>query len=170
MVEVAGDEGSRRRLPLWMQGKASKPGDDGDKNDNVQEDGDGLVSGNSKPKKQSKKAALPQEKGKTSSGVFCSAKKKTISVRLRNGKDSKIPSPIDDDKELTPEDLLSIAEEYVKADKDVVMQDLSIKECEFGSRTGDPAQDMLDLFLGPFLKKTVEEKTTEFHEGSDIFQ
>ena len=37
------------------------------------------------------------------------------------------------------------------------------------SRTEDPAQDMLDLFLGPFLKKTVEEKRTEFIMRDLIF-
>ncbi|XVE91791.1 hypothetical protein REPUB_Repub01dG0042100 [Reevesia pubescens] len=243
MVEVTGDEGTRRRLPLWMQGKASMPGDVGDKDDKVQKKGDELVSGNSKPKKNSKKAVLPQEKGETKrtkrkvsqqDDAPCEVetalpnkmiiglqekkvressvrrKRKATSVRLRSGKDSKIPSPVDDDEELTPEDLLSIAEEYVKADKEVVPQELSIKECEFGRqlstttssktesksslialdgnqispshestydstqslkgekyfsstiRTGDPAQDMLDLFLGPLLKKTVEEKRTEF--------
>ncbi|XP_022776594.1 uncharacterized protein LOC111318169 isoform X2 [Durio zibethinus] len=241
MVEVGGDEGTRRRLPLWMQGIASKPANDRDKNDKVQEDRDGLVCGNSKPIKQSKKAALPQEKGETQRrkrkiirqdaacdvesaspkkmsislkekqvlGSSLQRKRKASCVRLRSGKDSKIPSPVEDDNELTPEDLLSIAEEYVKADKDVVLEELSIRECEFGrqlsttassktesesslialdgnrrspalktthdstqspkneknlintSRTEDPAQDMLDLFLGPLLKKT-EEKRTEF--------
>ncbi|KAK6252094.1 hypothetical protein QUC31_013814 [Theobroma cacao] len=239
MVEVGGGEGTRRRLPLWMQGKASKP-DGGDKSSGIQEDGDGLVSGNSKPKKQPKKAVLPSENGETkkrrrkisqqdetcdvetashkkmSIGLqekqvresSLQRKRKATTGRLRSGKDSKIPSPSDDDMELTPEDLLSIAEEYVKADKGVELQELSIRECEFGrqlsttassktksessliddnqrlpahettydstqsltdekrfintSRTGDPAQDMLDLFLGPLLKKTAEEKRTEF--------
>lgn len=30
------------------------------------------------------------------------------------------------------------------------------------NRTGDPAQDMLDLFLGPLLKKPVDEKKKDF--------
>ncbi|XVE85610.1 hypothetical protein DITRI_Ditri17bG0104100 [Diplodiscus trichospermus] len=229
MVEAAGNEGTRRRLPLWMQGKASEPGDGGDKNDNVQVDGDELVSGNSKPKKQSKKAALAQEKGKTKRGkrkisqqdAACDVetafpkepsiglkekrvqessvrrKRKATSGKLRSGKDSIITSPIDDDEELTPEDLLSIAEVYVKADEEFGRQlsttassktesesslvaldgnqsspahnttndsAQSLKGHEYfinSSRTGDPAQDMLNLFLGPLLKKTVEKERTE---------
>ncbi|XVF85615.1 hypothetical protein PTKIN_Ptkin17bG0131000 [Pterospermum kingtungense] len=292
MVEVSGDVGTRRRLPLWMQGGASKLGNGEDKIQNTRDDGDGLVSGNSKPGKQSKKASLAEEKvetktrkrkisrnkgacddetalpkkmsigleekqdGESSIGqkrkatsvrlrsgkdreiiphdAACDVettlpkemsigleeiqdgessirrKRKATSVRSRSSKDGKIESPVDDDVELTPEDLVSIAEEYVKADKETVMQEQSIREGEFArqlsttassktesesflialdgkrrsparettydstqslkceehftttSRTGDPAQDMLNLFLGPLLKKTTEEKRTEF--------
>lgn len=191
MVEVGGDAGTRRRLPLWMQGGTSKLGDGGDKNGNIQEDGDGLVSGNSKPKKQPKKAS-PQENVETNrrkispndSGPGCDVesalpektniglgessirrkrkatnvrlrsdkdrkispqddaacdaetalakkmsigleekqdgkssillKRKATTVRSRSSRDSKIESPVDDDDEdLTPEDLLSIAEEVI---------------------------------------------------------
>ncbi|XWS64070.1 hypothetical protein CRYUN_Cryun06bG0155600 [Craigia yunnanensis] len=138
----------------------------------VQEDGDGLVSGNSNPKKQSKKAALPQEKGETN------RRKRKISqqnapcdVETASSKkmiDSKIPYPVDNDKELTPEDLLSIAEEYVKADNDVVLQELSIRECDFGRQLSSTAssktesESSLIALDGPLLKKTVEEKRTEF--------
>ncbi|KAB2041548.1 hypothetical protein E1A91_D02G161100v1 [Gossypium mustelinum] len=242
MVEVAGGEGTRRRLPPWMQGKASTPSGDRDKSDKVQEVGDEFISGNFKPRKQSKKASEPIEKGETkrrkrkicqqdapcdsenASPVKMSIglrekqiqepshrQRNKTNVRLRSGKDSKTPSPIEDDEEeLSPEDLLSIAKEYVKADKDIGLQELSTGDCEFGkqlstiaspkaksessliaidgnrkspvdettydltespkgdkhlintSRTGDPAHDMLDLFLGPLLKKPVDEKRTEF--------
>ncbi|OMO89426.1 hypothetical protein CCACVL1_07837 [Corchorus capsularis] len=245
MVEAGGDEGNKRRLPSWMQAITSKA-EGGDKNIGIQNDGDKLVSDNSKPKKQTKKAVLPREKGETNrrkrkitqqdepDGVENASpkkmsvdleekqvrepsvrrKRKATSGRLRSGKDSKIPPPVDDDddddEELTPGDLLSIAEEYVKADKDVVLQEQSTRESEFRrplsnkasiktksksslidlegnqrspahettndstqslkveepliniSRTGDPAQDMLNLLLGPLLKKTDEEKRTEF--------
>ncbi|KAK8655742.1 hypothetical protein V6N13_108309 [Hibiscus sabdariffa] len=237
MAEVAGGGGIRRRLPPWMQSKASTPASDRDK---VQEVEDKLVSGNSRPTKQSRKAALPVEKGETKRkkrevsqqdppsdngaasptkmSIFPQekqvqepsrrGKRKVTSVRSRSDKD--IPSPVENDDELTPEDLLSIAEEYVKADKNVGPRELSTRECDFGrqlsttaspkaesessliaidgnrkspadettsnstrcpkddkilintSRTGDPTQDMLDLFLGPLLKKTVEEKRSEF--------
>ncbi|GMJ13394.1 hypothetical protein HRI_005008600 [Hibiscus trionum] len=239
MAEVAGGEGNRRRLPPWMQAKASTPVSGIDK---VQEVEDELVSGNSRPKKQSRKAVLPVEKGETkrrkgevsqqdppsdngaaspTKTSIClqekqvrepsrRRKRKATSVGSRSGKDNKSPSPVEDDEELTPEDLLSIAEEYVKADKNIGLQEPSTRECDFvrklsttaspkaesessciaidgnrkspadettsdltrcpkvdkilinTSRTGDPAQDMLDLFLGPWLKKTAEEKRSEF--------
>ncbi|OMO72385.1 hypothetical protein COLO4_27646 [Corchorus olitorius] len=243
MAEAGGDEGNKRRLPLWMQPITSKA-EGGDKNIGIQKDADKLVSDNSKPKKQTKKAVLPREKGETkrrkrkisqqdepdnvenaspkkmSVGLeekqvqepSVRRKRKATSGRLRSGKDSKIPPPVDDDddEELTPGDLLSIAEEYVKADKDVELQEQSTRESVFRrplstkasiktkskssliglegnqrlpahettddstqclkveepliniSRTGDPAQDMLNLLLGPLLKKTEEEKRTEF--------
>ncbi|KAH1097877.1 hypothetical protein J1N35_014798 [Gossypium stocksii] len=222
MVEVAGGEGTRRRLPLWMQGKASTPSSDRDKSDKVQEVGDEFISGNFKPRKQSKKASEPIEKGASPVKMSIGLREKQVqepshrqrnktNVRLRSGKDCKTPSPVEDDEEeLSPEDLLSIAKEYVKADKDIGLQELSTGDCEFGkqlstiaspkaksessliavdgnrnspvdetthdltespkdnkhlintSRTGDPAHDMLDLFLGPLLKKPVDEKRTEF--------
>ncbi|XP_039036530.1 uncharacterized protein LOC120173414 [Hibiscus syriacus] len=137
-------------------------------------------------------------------------KRKATNGRSGSGRDSKTLSPFDDGEELTPEDLVSIAEEYVKADKNAGLQELSTRECDFArqlstaaspkadsessliaidgnqkspadettsdstrgpkddkyfintNRTGDPTQDMLDLFLGPLLKKTVEEKMSEF--------
>lgn len=36
------------------------------------------------------------------------------------------------------------------------------------NRTGDPAQDMLDLFLGPLLKKPLEEETRTKFTTNDI--
>ncbi|XP_068333718.1 uncharacterized protein [Pyrus communis] len=115
-----------------------------------------------------------------------------------------------DDVELTVEDLVIIAEEYIEADRIMKREELSNQERESdrrlvervcsgnvfedsvdaqkgnqgslipdtttskpnGSLTStemnlnssgrdDPAQDMLDLFLGPLLKKTVEKETKE---------
>lgn len=146
MVEVAGGEGTGRRLPPWMQGKASTPSSDRDKSDKVQEVGDELISGKFKPKKQSRKASEPIEKGETKrrkrkisqqdapcDSETASPVKMSIglqekqvqepshrqrdktNVRLRSRKDSKTPSPVEDDEEeLTPEDLLSIAKEVIK--------------------------------------------------------
>ncbi|KAM2781072.1 hypothetical protein FF1_010898 [Malus domestica] len=114
-----------------------------------------------------------------------------------------------DDVELTVEDLVIIAEEYIEADRNMEREELPNQERESdrrlvervcsgnvfkdsvdaqkgnqgslipdtttskpnGSLTStetknssgreDPAQDMLDLFLGPLLKKTVEKETKE---------
>ncbi|KAM5566478.1 hypothetical protein ABKV19_014909 [Rosa sericea] len=124
-----------------------------------------------------------------------------------NGEEREVQTSSDDDVELTAEDLVMIAEEYIKADRKLVPEKASNQECESGSRlalrvassnksddsmdsqncnttsliqdatsskpngsltseeialnssrTGDPAQDMLDLFLGPWLKKPVEKE------------
>ncbi|KAF5747490.1 hypothetical protein HS088_TW05G00211 [Tripterygium wilfordii] len=117
---------------------------------------------------------------------------------------NEVESQRDDDKgELTAEDLLNIAEEYVEAGINVEHPKSSNMEPQSAAalsrnvsmsyvngsnnisrsstqeditnsystmdqsrkqnfpdtgRTGDPAQDMLDLFLGPLLKKTREEE------------
>ncbi|MBA0798501.1 hypothetical protein Gohar_009088, partial [Gossypium harknessii] len=119
MVEVAGGEGTRRRLPPWMQGKESTPSGDRDKSDKVQEVGDEFISGNFKPRKQSKKASEPIEKGETKrrkrkicqQDAPCDVQEPShrqrnkTNVRLSSGKDSKTPSPVEDDEEeLSPED------------------------------------------------------------------
>ncbi|PON60938.1 hypothetical protein PanWU01x14_149060 [Parasponia andersonii] len=123
-----------------------------------------------------------------------------------------------DDVDLTVEDLMTIAEEYVKANKNMEQEQVAKGEHDSRSRprttlfyrneskdcnqslatddigasysqtsaihdvsssyissnssteeavinargTGDPAQDMLNLFLGPLLKKPVEEKKKDF--------
>lgn len=82
------------------------------------------------------------------------------------------PSPSKDDGELTVEDLLTIAQEYVIRDENSPKQQLSDEYCDgktnsnikgtvsvhnFISRSKDPAQDMLDLFLGPLLKNPVSD-------------
>ncbi|GAV87266.1 hypothetical protein CFOL_v3_30692 [Cephalotus follicularis] len=137
-------------------------------------------------------------------------KVKTASFKI--AEEREISSHSYDDAELTVGDLLIIAEEYVKTDKDEALQpsngeseserqlpttDSSRNESggslvapnrnqrtpalettdsynspsisaseqtHFTSiMTGDPAQDMLDLFLGPLLKKSVvKEKGTEY--------
>ncbi|KAH9771447.1 hypothetical protein KPL71_012717 [Citrus sinensis] len=107
---------------------------------------------------------------------------------------------------LTVEDLLSIAKEYVQADRergevqssssrelesekellastslengdilnqklstDSAMGSMSEQSLVSVSRTGDPAQDMLDLFLGPLLKKPVEDQNRTKFTANDIF-
>lgn len=134
--------------------------------------------------------------------------RKGSNSRVESREEAGITSPTEDEGELTVEDLMSIAQEYVKADKVMEQHKLNSKECELKSqfpatdfyrneaggslnaaqsnrrlpaqdavtshkltmisagdgivsnpsRTGDPAQDMLDLFLGPLLKKPLEEK------------
>ncbi|KAI5353475.1 hypothetical protein L3X38_006369 [Prunus dulcis] len=124
----------------------------------------------------------------------------------------------DDDVELTVEDLVIIAEEYIRADGNINQEEeASNQECESDSRfpeivssgneledsadaqicnrrsliadtttfkpnrslaskgiglnsggTGDPAQDMLDLFLGPLMKKTVEKESESRFLTEDV--
>ncbi|KAL2545678.1 uncharacterized protein Fot_14911 [Forsythia ovata] len=116
-------------------------------------------------------------------------KSKAKASGIENGEE------IENDEDLTMEDLMSIAKEYVKEDEyagtaqsssksqseetselrgsctgpqsaRIVENEESIPSC--GSKTkeivvepnmsGDPTQDMLDLFLGPLLKRTREEE------------
>lgn len=136
-------------------------------------------------------------------------RQKAKDSELGRGEDFDIQPPNDDDVELTMDDLMTIAEEYVKAEKNKELQ-VSNRECKserpvsvstmvsssndsgglldapnnsqsspaqevaatysstvnFASeeiaitdrKTGDPAQDMLDLFLGPLLKKPLKEE------------
>uniref|UniRef100_A0A5B7CBJ5 Uncharacterized protein n=1 Tax=Davidia involucrata TaxID=16924 RepID=A0A5B7CBJ5_DAVIN len=134
-------------------------------------------------------------------------RRKAKSFRLESSEEIEIPSPSEDDGELTMEDLMNIAEEYVKANKDMEQQSsdrvhtaashpvaAAVSRNESGGslnapqsyrrspvrketasihnstenltsggnvissiRTGDPTQDMLNLFLGPLLKKPLEE-------------
>ncbi|GLT67849.1 hypothetical protein SLA2020_401270 [Shorea laevis] len=143
-------------------------------------------------------------------GSTLDEKVKIVGIGCEGSKDFGIPSPVDDDDELTVEDLISIAKEYVKADKDVETPKSLNLDCELErqfpatasyrnesegclnasnstqrsptheaasnnstvcpanehssintSRTGDPVQDMLDLYLGHLLNKPVEEQRTE---------
>lgn len=144
--------------------------------------------------------------GKTAQESTPQKRRKAKKLRLRSIDESQILSQSDNDGELTMEDLLSIAKEYVRANTDAEQQQLSNSNCELESqfqstspstrdpftgpqsnqilpaheptaasskssenltskeilfssnRTGDPAQDMLSLFLGPLLKQPVEEK------------
>ncbi|KAJ0095365.1 hypothetical protein Patl1_15765 [Pistacia atlantica] len=170
---MAGDEGSRRRLPSWS---CMKKPDDGDKSNNsVQEN---KIS--CETKRQRKKI---------------STQPLTTNIKKRKVGKSKKPTPRDDGEgEFSVEDLLSIAKEFVQidldtaelqsVDRDFESQDQRLKTtfCEDGisncnltsvqSRTGDPAQDMLDLFLGPLLKKPRgdKEKKTEFTTNDEGFR
>ncbi|XP_020214963.1 uncharacterized protein LOC109798934 isoform X2 [Cajanus cajan] len=121
----------------------------------------------------------------------------------------------DDAMDLTVEDLMAIAEQYVKDYEKKDRKEISSRECESKlqfqvtnetettldspcenkissgsgretlsnsasttdeliatstSQTGDPAQDMLDLFLGPLLRKTLEkeEKSKSIVENIEI--
>lgn len=125
-----------------------------------------------------------------------------------SGEEREVQTLSDYVVELTVEDLVTIAEEYINADRHAEPEEASNREFESGSRlaervsssiklddsmdsqncnersfiqdatsskpygssaseeitinssrTGDPAQDMLNLFLGPWLKKPVEKET-----------
>ncbi|XP_039065216.1 uncharacterized protein LOC120210584 [Hibiscus syriacus] len=161
MVGVAGVEGVRRRLPPWMQPIASAPGSDRDNRDEIQEVEDELVSSKQSKKAalpvencetKRRKRGVSQQDAPSDNGAASAAKmsiclqekqvrepshrrkRKATSGRPRRGRDSKNPSPFDDDEELTPEDLVSIAEEYVEADKNAGLLELSTMECDFASQ------------------------------------
>ncbi|KAL2518575.1 Uncharacterized protein Adt_14822 [Abeliophyllum distichum] len=143
----------------------------------IVQDGDssGRVIKNGGKEKTEHPPRQPKSKGKASG--------------IENGEE------IENDEDLTMEDLMSIAKEYVKEDEyagpaqsssksqseetselrgsctgpqsaRIVEKEESIPSC--GSKTkeivvepnmsGDPTQDMLDLFLGPLLKRTREEE------------
>ncbi|KAI4357093.1 hypothetical protein L6164_001062 [Bauhinia variegata] len=87
----------------------------------------------------------------------------------RNGDKDPVQAFSDDDVELTVDDLMAIAEEYVKISMRKEQQEVPGRQCESVKQvpaTSDPAQDMLDLFLGPLLKKKPpeEEKREYFVE------
>ncbi|XP_059649848.1 uncharacterized protein LOC132295571 [Cornus florida] len=130
--------------------------------------------------------------------------RKAKSSTVESSEDVDNPSPSDDEGELTVEDLMSIAKEYIETDKDTDQQQLldrkQEEECQWSATsfstdrlegslnvpqcsrklpmpkettftenstkegiisnpiTGDPTQDMLDLFLGPLLNKPLEEE------------
>lgn len=56
-----------------------------------------------------------------------------------------------------------------KLSTDSAMGSMSEQSLVSVSRTGDPAQDMLDLFLGPLLKKPVEDQNRTKFTANDIF-
>ncbi|XP_052204145.1 uncharacterized protein LOC127809423 [Diospyros lotus] len=141
--------------------------------------------------------------------------------KSKSSEEIEISSPGEDDGELTVEDLMSIAQEYVRTDEHMEQPRLPLREEELekrvadtalsanGSaglpdapqsnerspkdkevmsvlnsseplasgaieanlnRTGDPAQDMLDLFLGPLLKKPpAEENKFEIFKAEMTF-
>ncbi|KAL4638200.1 hypothetical protein ACB092_03G131900 [Castanea dentata] len=256
MVGVAPNEGSRRRLPVWMLGVAAadqeRKSDDVDKNNHQADEGllpQACLSEAKNMTKAPGKGILVQEKGVNSHFLLkCETKKRrkaslqdsnldgiiteTVTKKKKDnklgrkvreptarkrkkangsdfgrGEDFDIQLPNDDDVELTMDDLMTIAEEYVKAEKNKE-QRVSNRECRsertvpttvsssnvsvrlldapngnqslpteevtashsstvslvseeiaiIDRRTGDPAQDMLDLFLGPLLKKPFEQK------------
>ncbi|XP_062172753.1 uncharacterized protein LOC133878220 isoform X2 [Alnus glutinosa] len=201
MVGVAPDDRSRRRLPVWMLGVAAA--DETRNSDDVVER---AVT------KGPEKGVPLQEMDTSHFPVKCETKRKrkssnrdancegmiteTVSGKKKyNGHGRKVEESAaskrrkakgsdfdDNDVELTIEDLMAIAEEYVKVEKNTEQQ-ASNRECgserqvlmtASSSRnsseeiaiidrtTVDPAQDMLDLFLGPLLKKPVVEEKKSF--------
>ncbi|PON43190.1 hypothetical protein TorRG33x02_334190 [Trema orientale] len=155
---------------------------------------------------------------KTSESASRKRRKRKESGLESNEEQEIQPLSEGDDVDLTVEDLMTIAEEYVKANKNMEQEQVakgkhdsrsrprttlfsrnepkdcnqslatddigasysqtsaihdvsasyissnsSTEEVVINARgTGDPAQDMLDLFLGPLLKKPVEEKKKDF--------
>ncbi|XP_041012933.1 uncharacterized protein LOC121256267 [Juglans microcarpa x Juglans regia] len=143
---------------------------------------------------------------KVQASIACKRQKEKASDFGRDEEFENQPQT-DDDVELIMDDLMTIAEEYVEAEKN---KDWQASNSEYGSRrkvpmklsssndsgglldvpnsnrgspphdltafdscnvtgaseidmrTGDPAQDMLDLFLGPLLKKSLKEENKPF--------
>ncbi|KAI3728487.1 hypothetical protein L6452_17124 [Arctium lappa] len=137
-----------------------------------------------------------------------SRNKEEKSCEFESNNENQAPSDDEEDEDLTIDDLLSIAKEFVANDKsDIGQQKPSEGQCKSKSKssytssfvtrtslvvpqdtrspmleetashhdpidntskvsladsqmTGDPAQDMLDLFLGPLLKKPIGKEET----------
>ncbi|KAK2635764.1 hypothetical protein Ddye_030556 [Dipteronia dyeriana] len=241
MVEVSGDEGSRRRLPSWMLGVAQQPGNENE----TKKTGTATISTQQhnvshsnvtnknrckrlgrKVRQQPEKEYETKETGASISTQLHTEARSNVSNKngsnrlgRRVGQKRKDKRVSDDEKdaELTVQDLLSIAKEYVEADavtaevqpsathfesQNQLMTTIGIEKdsksapnsvrtspthpttasrnatssftgekCLLSAATtGDPAQDMLDLFLGPLLKKPIQqEKKTEFTANGMVF-
>ncbi|KAK3222476.1 hypothetical protein Dsin_009501 [Dipteronia sinensis] len=243
MVGVGGDEGSRRRLPSWMLGVVQQPGNENEnetkatistQQHNVTHSN---VTNKNRSNRLGRKVCQQPEKEyetkETGTSISTQLHKeirsnvtnKNGSNRLgrRVGQKRKDKCVSDDakDAELTVQDLLSIAKEYVEADavtaevqsstthfesQNQLLTTIAVEKDSKGSfaapnnsvrtslthpttascnsassltgencllsaaTTGDPAQDMLDLFLGPLLKKPIQqEKKTEFTANDMVF-
>ncbi|KAL2329100.1 hypothetical protein Fmac_022527 [Flemingia macrophylla] len=160
---------------------------------------------------QKKKGDMCKDRGQTSS-----LKKRKKLEDPSHGSFDVYPdqSSSDDAVELTVEDMMVIAKQYVKDYENKDRKEISSRQCESKwqfqvanetattldfpcenknssrsgrknlsnststtdeliatstSQTGDPAQDMLDLFLGPLLRKTLEkEKSKSIVENIEI--
>lgn len=211
---------STRRLPNWMLGVSVTADNDNNKKKNItdepeDEEDEANLAKNSKFKAKRRKRNQVKDNKELDDDTDNDVNKKTSNRpgRKRKAKSKaeiKAKYEEEEGEELTVEDLVSIAEEYVKADEDSRRKQTSGRECKLqrqlpttasskndleesfivldgkhlsascettsygstmnlvseeslisSSRTGDP--DMLDLFLGPLLKKPVEkEKRSEF--------
>lgn len=215
-------EESTRRLPNWMLGVSVAADNDNNNKKNItdepedEEDGANLAK-NSKFEAKRRKRNQVKDNKELDDDTDNDVNKKTSNRpgRKRKAKSKaeiKAEYEEEEGEELTVEDLVSIAEEYVKADEDSRRKQTSGRECKLqrqlpatasskndleesfivldgkhlsascettsygstmnlvseeslisSSRTGDPAHDMLDLFLGPLLKKPMEKgKRSEF--------
>ncbi|KAM7463313.1 hypothetical protein LguiA_031434 [Lonicera macranthoides] len=128
------------------------------------------------------------EVGRTVKESASRKRRKTKRSGFESDEEIEGPSSNEDDGDLTMEDLMSIAKEFVKDDNgegkqqpldgerqvETQFADSASSRYETTSRhssaetltsegvivnprmTGDPAQDMLDLFLGPLLKNPLE--------------
>lgn len=170
-----------------------------------EEDDDGEINVAQTQKKRKVREPAPPKKRKKLEEI--------IQTSVDQIEDDNNPNGDEEEEEgeeqltLTVEDLLSIAKEYVQADRervevqsssnrdlesekkllastsvengDILNQKLSTDSAMGStsrseqslvsiSRTGDPAQDMLDLFLGPLLKKPVEDQNSTKFTTNDI--
>ncbi|KAG8650888.1 hypothetical protein MANES_07G076000v8 [Manihot esculenta] len=212
MAEENAEVGRRRRLPTWMVGataSATAAVDDQDRKKTTTgdpEEGNPNLPRNSIP---------PRTRANTSK------RRKAKVATFRNREEVPTHDDDDDDAGLTVEDLVTIAQEYVKVNQYSESKRPLNQKCEpqgqhatitsssndlegpflapFNeqqlpssettascsssmnltseqslikvSHTGDPAQDMLDLFLGPLLKKPPledEKRSGLFSKDTDL--
>lgn len=213
---------STRRLPNWMLGVSVTADNDYNNTKSITdepgvEEDEANLARNSNFEAKKRKRNQVKDNKELDDDIVNDVSKKTSNRRGRKRKAKgkagiKAEYEEEEGEELTVEDLVSIAEEYVKADEDSRRKQTSGRECKLqrqlptkasskndleesfivlddkhisascettscsstmnlvsqeslisSSRTGDPAHDMLDLFLGPLLKKPMEiEKMSEF--------
>ncbi|KAL5168993.1 hypothetical protein HKD37_11G031004 [Glycine soja] len=183
-------QGNKRQLPPWMMQKVGASATATHVSDSVETNsstkkGD-IIKANATKKDTHKsepsnlrakcevkeRKKLDQQEGKVTQKKRKGDKSKDRDQRSSIKKRKKLEDPShgcydvnpvrDDAMDLTVEDLMTIAEQYVK---DYENKDRK----ERSSRQRDPAQDMLDLFLGPLLRKTLEkEKIKSVVENAKI--
>ncbi|KAJ4835738.1 hypothetical protein Tsubulata_031694 [Turnera subulata] len=194
---------SIRRLPPWMvkpppQSTSVPAANSSDSKPNIlppQQPGAGKKKRKTNPHHDTApdKRSSHDERSVKKKGKATGRGRSSSSREVNDPSSLAVDDDDDDDFDLTVDDLVSIAQELVKAEADSAANRSLNQGCESGSidtgngldhriestakqssdsskggegggclvgegrRTGDPAQDMLDLLLGPLLNKPVEE-------------
>ncbi|EEF43742.1 conserved hypothetical protein [Ricinus communis] len=175
-------EGSTRRLPKWMVGPSVSFADTNE---------DMKKKEKEKKTKENKRRAeeygeptnsfsltkTKREKDDNDDGGGGDGLSRKVSKK-RKPQNAVFTDEEDFEPDLTVEDLVTIAHEYVKLNHDSESRNTEVATCRTEhvqstaacaseeslinvTRTGDPAQDMLHLFLGPLLKKPLESIKTQ---------
>ncbi|XP_050210138.1 uncharacterized protein LOC126660611 [Mercurialis annua] len=166
------EEGSRRRLPNWMINAA--PAASSVKNE----------TNHSKKNKKEKKIDAPDYKrGETLSTTSANDGAGDLSKRKRKSRNDAV-SGDHHACDLTVKDLVTIAEEYVMLDNNnynnesqnpnlsgelaAIANDAQSDQLTLNVSTGDAAQDMLHLLLGPLLTNPLHNNTPSFTSDHHI--